>query len=203
MTPSRRTFLADAWRVAFAVPAFLRDPAEAQSITAEEMHMEITRVGSRPSAKGLAEYFTGTVRIDPLFQPHAPARTAAGSVTFEPGARTAWHTHPLGQTLIITAGSRPGSAGRRADRGGPSRRRRLVPAWREALARRLADHGHDSHRHPGAARRQGRRLAGTRHRCSISRAKRFGKWRKRMRPLAGRLLSLVGDPSSSSRWVCR
>jgi quercetin dioxygenase-like cupin family protein len=66
--------------------------------------MEITRVGTQASNKGRAEYFTGTVRIDPLFQPHAPARTSAGSVTFEPGARSAWHTHPLGQTLIITAG---------------------------------------------------------------------------------------------------
>src|SRR6476660_10454688 len=66
--------------------------------------MQITRNGSQPSAKGPAEWFTGTVRIDPLFQPVAPARTAAASVTFEPGARTAWHTHPLGQTLIVTAG---------------------------------------------------------------------------------------------------
>jgi len=66
--------------------------------------MEITRVGTTPSNKGNPDYFTGTVRVDPLFQPHAPARTSAGSVTFEPGARSAWHTHPLGQTLIITAG---------------------------------------------------------------------------------------------------
>ena len=66
--------------------------------------MEITRAGSTPSAKGPAEYFTGSVRVDPLFQPHAPARTSAGHVTFEPGARSAWHTHPLGQTLIITSG---------------------------------------------------------------------------------------------------
>lgn len=66
--------------------------------------MEIKRVGSQPSAKGPAEWFTGTVRIDPLFQPPAPARAAGASVTFEPGARTAWHTHPLGQTLIVTAG---------------------------------------------------------------------------------------------------
>ncbi len=66
--------------------------------------MNITRIGSQPSAKGPAEWFTGTVRIDPLFQPHAPARTVGASVTFEPGARTAWHTHPLGQTLLITAG---------------------------------------------------------------------------------------------------
>jgi quercetin dioxygenase-like cupin family protein len=66
--------------------------------------MEIKRNGSRPSAKGAADYFTGGVRIDPLFQAPDPARAAGASVTFEPGARTAWHTHPLGQTLIITAG---------------------------------------------------------------------------------------------------
>ena len=66
--------------------------------------MEIKRSGSQPSGKGPAEYFTGTVRIDPLYQAPAPARTLAASVTFEPGARTAWHTHPLGQTLIVTAG---------------------------------------------------------------------------------------------------
>jgi quercetin dioxygenase-like cupin family protein len=66
--------------------------------------MEIRRNGSQPSVKGPADWFTGTVRIDPLFQPTAPARTAAASVTFEPAARTAWHTHPLGQTLIVTAG---------------------------------------------------------------------------------------------------
>jgi len=66
--------------------------------------MEITRNGSRPSGRGPAEWFTGSVRIDPLIQPHAPARAAASTVTFEPGARTAWHTHPLGQTLIVTVG---------------------------------------------------------------------------------------------------
>src|SRR5512144_1298769 len=67
--------------------------------------MDITRAGVQPSAKGPAEWFTGTVRIDPLFQAKAPARAAGASVTFEPGARTAWHTHPLGQTLIVVAGS--------------------------------------------------------------------------------------------------
>jgi quercetin dioxygenase-like cupin family protein len=66
--------------------------------------MEIKRNGSQPSAKGPVDWFTGTVRIDPLFQANAPARAVAASVTFEPGARTAWHTHPLGQTLIVTAG---------------------------------------------------------------------------------------------------
>ena len=62
------------------------------------------RSGSQPSRKGPAEYFTGAVRVDPLFQAPDPARVSGGSVTFEPGARTAWHTHPLGQTLIVTAG---------------------------------------------------------------------------------------------------
>jgi quercetin dioxygenase-like cupin family protein len=66
--------------------------------------MDIKRVGSQPSRKGPSDWFTGTVRIDPLFQTTAPARSAGASVTFEPGARTAWHTHPLGQTLIVTAG---------------------------------------------------------------------------------------------------
>src|SRR5208337_1293230 len=66
--------------------------------------MDIKRSGSQPSGKGPADYFTGTVRIEPLFQTHDPARALGVSVTFEPGARTAWHTHPLGQTLIVTAG---------------------------------------------------------------------------------------------------
>ncbi len=66
--------------------------------------MDITRSGSQPSQKGPADWFTGQVRIDPLFSPPAPARVAGALVTFEPGARTAWHTHPLGQTLIVTAG---------------------------------------------------------------------------------------------------
>jgi quercetin dioxygenase-like cupin family protein len=66
--------------------------------------MDIKRNGSQPSDKGPVDYFTGAVRIDPLFDPHDPARAFGASVTFEPGARTAWHTHPLGQTLIVTAG---------------------------------------------------------------------------------------------------
>ena len=66
--------------------------------------MEIKRIGSQPSNSGPADWFTGTVRIDPLFEAPESARVRAASVTFEPGARTAWHTHPLGQTLIVTAG---------------------------------------------------------------------------------------------------
>ena len=76
--------------------------------------MEIKRSGSQRSGKGPTDWFTGTVRIDPLFQAPDPARVAAASVTFEPGARTAWHTHPLGQTLIVTAG-----CGRVQRAGGP------------------------------------------------------------------------------------
>lgn len=66
--------------------------------------MEIWRVGTQAARRGPADWFTGTVRIDPLFPAQEPARAAGNSVTFEPGARTAWHTHPLGQTLIVTAG---------------------------------------------------------------------------------------------------
>jgi quercetin dioxygenase-like cupin family protein len=66
--------------------------------------MQITRAGAQPSARGPADWFTGTVRIDPLFAASAPARAAGNAVTFEPGARTAWHTHPLGQTLLVTFG---------------------------------------------------------------------------------------------------
>ena len=76
--------------------------------------MEIKRVGSRPSGKGPAEYFTGGVRVDPLFDAPDPARVVCASVTFEPGARTAWHTHPLGQTLVVIAGY-----GRAQQWGGP------------------------------------------------------------------------------------
>jgi len=76
--------------------------------------MDIKKIGSQPSIKGPEKWFTGTVRIDSLFEREAPARIAGGIVTFEPGARTAWHTHPLGQTLIVTAG-----CGRVQKEGGP------------------------------------------------------------------------------------
>jgi quercetin dioxygenase-like cupin family protein len=76
--------------------------------------MEIKRAGSQPSGKGPTEWFTGMVRIDPLFPVSAPARGAGNAVTFEPRARTAWHTHPLGQVLIVTAG-----CGRAQREGGP------------------------------------------------------------------------------------
>ena len=76
--------------------------------------MEIKRCGLKPSGKGPLDWFTGTVRIDPLFEAPDPARVRGANVTFEPGARTAWHTHPLGQTLIVTSG-----AGRVQKWGGP------------------------------------------------------------------------------------
>jgi quercetin dioxygenase-like cupin family protein len=76
--------------------------------------MHITRAGSQPSNKGPADWFTGTVRIDPLFTAPTPARAAGATVTFEPGARTAWHRHPLGQTLIVLSGF-----GRVQHEGGP------------------------------------------------------------------------------------
>ena len=76
--------------------------------------MQIARSGSQPSARGPEEWFSGTVRIDPLFPAEPPARAAGNAVTFEPGARTAWHTHPLGQVLIVTAGR-----GRVQRQGGP------------------------------------------------------------------------------------
>jgi len=76
--------------------------------------MEIKKNGSQPSVKGPSDWFTGTVHIDPLFQANDPARAASNSVTFEPGARTAWHTHPLGQVLVVTSG-----CGRAQREGGP------------------------------------------------------------------------------------
>src|SRR5881628_923720 len=103
----RRRFLTTMGAVAaaaFSFPSTLRAQATAPAIQRKELDIEIKRVGTQPSTKGPADWFTGTVRIDPLFQANAPARAAGASVTFEPSARTAWHTHPLGQTLIVTSG---------------------------------------------------------------------------------------------------
>ena len=99
---SRRGFLTT---VSAAVAVATVGSADfAFSQTTKETHMDIQRAGSKPSGKGPADYFTGTVRVDPLFDRPDPARVSGASVTFEPGARTAWHTHPLGQTLIVTSG---------------------------------------------------------------------------------------------------
>jgi quercetin dioxygenase-like cupin family protein len=108
----RRTFLAS-----FAVlglPAILRSQSSSPATLPKETHMKITRIGSAPTVKGPADWFTGAVRIDAPFQAAAPGRVQGAAVTFEPSARTAWHTHPLGQTLIVTAG-----CGRVQREGGP------------------------------------------------------------------------------------
>ena len=98
---TRRHLLAATGGLALAAAG----PVAAETVpTPRRNEMEIKRNGSRPSAKGSADYFTGVVRIDPLFEAPEPARVRGGSVTFEPGARTAWHTHPLGQTLVVTSG---------------------------------------------------------------------------------------------------
>ena len=83
--------------VSLALPISGLAQADPQALT-------VTRNGSYPSAKGPSDYFTGSVRVDRVFNATAPSRTSAGSVTFEPGARSAWHTHPLGQTLVVTSG---------------------------------------------------------------------------------------------------
>jgi quercetin dioxygenase-like cupin family protein len=85
-------------------PHQISDGLELKKFKQRNSEMDIKKNGSQPSSKGPAEYFTGTVRIDPLFEAPDPARTRGASVTFEPGARSAWHSHPLGQTLIVTSG---------------------------------------------------------------------------------------------------
>jgi quercetin dioxygenase-like cupin family protein len=92
-----KSLIATAASVFVLASAALHADDGAQTIT-------ITRVGSQPSNKGPAQFFTGSVRVDPLFAANAPSRTSGGLVTFEPGARSAWHTHPVGQILIVTAG---------------------------------------------------------------------------------------------------
>jgi quercetin dioxygenase-like cupin family protein len=99
---------------ACGLPTKMRFQVPQQLKIRRRSKMEIKRVGSQASARGPAEWFTGTVRIDLLFQAPDPALVSSASVTFEPGARTAWHTHPLGQTLIVTAG-----CGRVQRLGGP------------------------------------------------------------------------------------
>jgi quercetin dioxygenase-like cupin family protein len=98
----RQAIVAAAGFTAFAALA-----AKAQNSNVKRsaiLEIDIKRNGSRPSTKGSSDWFTGAVRVDPLFQAPDPGRVSCGQVTFEPGARTAWHTHPLGQTLVVTAG---------------------------------------------------------------------------------------------------
>ena len=162
--------------------------------------MEIFRAGETPSREGPTGWFTGRVRIDGLFNPAAPDRVQGAHVTFEPGARTAWHTHPLGQTLIVTSG-----VGRAQREGGPVEEIRpgdvrLVRTRREALARRLAGDRHDPHCHPGSRRRQGRRLDGTRQRRRLRRLTRQkGTEHARNRPACSRRRPLRGCRRAEDR----
>ena len=138
--------------------------------------MDIKRSGSQPSGKAPAEYFTGAVRIDPLFEAPDPARAVGASVTFEPGARTAWHSHPLGQTLIVTAGR-----GRVQRWGGPIEDIRPGDViWFEPGEKHWhANHGHDAHRHSGTSRWQDRRLDGKGQRRTIPGLIVEGTWYQR------------------------
>jgi quercetin dioxygenase-like cupin family protein len=103
---TRRRLLAGVGGLAIlaATRSCLADTAPRSDSVGKKKKMDIKRNGSRPSGKGPEAWFTGTVRVDPLFQVGEPTRVSGGQVTFEPGARTMWHTHPLGQTLVITSG---------------------------------------------------------------------------------------------------
>src|SRR4051794_33814452 len=102
---TRRNILAGTAGIAMlTIPGTAVAQTGTMQTQARSRTMHITRAGSQPSAKGPADYFIGSVRVDPLFQAGDPARVSGGHVTFEPGARSAWHTHPLGQTLIVTSG---------------------------------------------------------------------------------------------------
>src|SRR5947208_4099308 len=127
--------------------------------------LSITRAGTQPSQKASSEYFTGSVRVDPLFQPKETTQASGSYVTFEPGARTAWHTHPRGQTLVVTAG-----VGRvQIEGGGPVEEIRpgdvvWIPPGKRHWHGASPTTGDDPPRHPGAPERQGRRVAGGGHR---------------------------------------
>lgn len=114
MSLSRRIFIKITGVAALVLLARVRTQGRVSLPHDHSLTMEIKRAGSQPSKSGLSDWFTGSVRIDPLFQAPAPARVSGASVTFEPGARTAWHTHPLGQTLVVVAG-----CGRAQCEGGP------------------------------------------------------------------------------------
>ena len=115
--------------------------------------MLTTRNGCQPSQKGAADYFTGSVRINSRFQGSPPARVGGAIVTFEPGARTAWHTHPLGQTLIVTSGVGWNKSGRGLEGRDPPRGYRLVSARTKALAWRHRHDRYNSYRDRGSTRR--------------------------------------------------
>ena len=129
--------------------------------------MKITRSNAQPSRKGPAENFTGSVRVDTPFRATEPARAGGAFVTFEPGARTAWHTHPLGQTLIVTMGCGWVQSRRRAEGRDTAGRRGVVSARRQTLAWRHGNSGNDPHRHFRSARRQDGRLDGEGERRAV------------------------------------
>ena len=128
--------------------------------------MKIIACGSVPTIIAPEKYFTGRVLQTPIIETEAPARLRATMVGFEPGARTHWHTHPLGQTLYVTSGAGRAQTGM-AGTGDQGRRRHLVRAGRKALARCRPENGDDAYRHAGGARRRPRRLVGKGHRRAI------------------------------------
>ena len=130
--------------------------------------IKVTRMGSQPSREGPAEYFTGSVRVDPLFETGEKTNKSAAYVTFQPGARSAWHTHPNGQILIVSARHGPSAALGRSRRGNPIGRRGVDSARTKALAWRIANQRHDAHRHPRRSGRQERGLDGKSQRRAIS-----------------------------------
>src|SRR6267378_3911608 len=146
----RQVIVAPAGLAAFAAMSAKAENSNVQR-RSSDMDMEIKRNGSRPSAKGSPDWFTGSVRVDPLFQAPDPARVSGGQVTFEPGARTAWHTHPLGQTLIIISG-----LGWVQREGGPIEEIHpgdvvWFPPGEKHWHGRDADDGDDAHRNSGRA----------------------------------------------------
>src|SRR5579871_5999651 len=143
--------------------------------------MELKRAGSQASVKGSSDYFTGDVRIDPLNAPPPPARVSCASVTFEPGARSAWHRHPLGQTLIVTAGC--GWTQCEGESIVEIRAGDVIwcPPGAQALARRDAVHVDDAHRRAGSLGRKKCRMARESQRRAIPHGSRRGTMSRRSR----------------------
>ena len=127
---------------------------------AAEAAQTVLKAGAHPAVQGDSAYFTGDVRIDPLLPATDWARYVAGQVTFEPGARTAWHVHPTGQQFIVTSGVGPDPAVGRSYRRDPRRRRRQLPARRQALARCKPHHRDDAYRAHRNSQWQKRGMAG-------------------------------------------
>ena len=173
MILSRRNILAGgtaaiAWMTSRPVRASSGSGANAQASSQRNGSMEIVRSGSQPSQQGAPEYFTGQVRVDLRFQRPAPARIGGGIVTFEAGSRTAWHTHPLGQTLIVVSGCGWVRVDGATQRGGPARRYRLVCTRRKTLAWRHRDNRDELYRPRRGVRWQVGGLARNRFRMRIT-----------------------------------